>query len=323
MRVLDEQAVRAALPMREALAAVADVMAADHDPSTWQPLRTHLDPPALDGVVLVKPAATPGALGMKVLTICPDNPSRGVPAINGFVSLIDPSTGVVQALVHGGAITEIRTAAASGVATDALARHDAGDLALLGAGAQARSHLAAMTAVRDLRRVRVWSRTTASAERFATWASTEGHQVEVCMTAQAAVDGADLVCTVTSASDPVLAGEWLAPGVHVNAVGAFQPDSRELATSVVTGGDHIVVDSLDSAATEAGDLLIPAAEGVVLPEAVELGAVLRGEAPGRTGPGERTVFESLGLAIQDVATAARALSIAETDDLDLGVQVDF
>jgi len=209
------------------------------------------------------------------------------------------------AILDATAITAIRTAAASGAATDALAKSDAGDLALVGSGAQARTHLAAMQAVRKLRRVRVWSRTRANAERFAHEESDRsGVVIEVSETAAEAVRDADIVCTTTAAREPVLLGEWLAPGVHVNAVGACFSTSRELDSEAVRRA-RFFTDCRESCLNEAGDFLIPRKEGVIEDSHLlgELGDVFLGKVPGRVSHDDVTIFESLGIAIEDLASA--------------------
>ena len=202
-------------------------------------------------------------------------------------------------------ITAIRTAAVSGVATRALARENAGDLAILGSGVEAITHLAAMRAVRPLRRVRVWSRNPENARRFAVGLGPrQGITIEAMPTARAAVEGADLVCTTTAAREPVLEGAWLSPGAHVNAVGACFPATRELDTAAVARA-RLIVDRRESTLAEAGDFLIPRAEGAFGDEHIagELGDVLLGRLPGRRTADEVTLFKSLGIAIEDLAAA--------------------
>lgn len=324
MLVLDGAAVRAALPMAAAIDAIRSAMRAFAAGDVHQPMRTVLQPPQLNGFTFIKPAVVAAerlAFGIKVITFYPGNPQRGLPSISGVVALFDPETGVPIALLDGGVVTEIRTGAASAVATDVLARPDAGDLALIGAGVQARAHLAALATVRPLRRIRVWSRTPESADAFVAWTAGAGYEVEACDTVAQAVENADLVCTVTSSREPLLDGEWIAPGAHINAVGAFEPDARELHTNVVTNA-RVVVDSREAAAS-AGDLLIPTAEGA-LPrhsDFAELGELLTGARRARATPEEITVFESQGLAIQDVAAAAHVVAAAR--ERCVGVEVAF
>jgi alanine dehydrogenase len=220
------------------------------------------------------------------------------------------------AILDGTAITAIRTAAASAAATDALARADAGDLALIGSGAQARTHLAAMRAVRPLRRVRVWSRSRANAERFAGEESVNaGVAIEVAATGEEAVWGADLVCTTTASKEPVLRGAWLSHGAHVNAVGSCFATHRELDAEAVRRA-RLFTDCRESCRNEAGDFLMALAEGAVADTHLlgELGEVLLGTLPGRVSRDDITIYESLGVAVEDLA-AAHAIhrSALETD----------
>jgi ornithine cyclodeaminase len=213
--------------------------------------------------------------------------------------------GRLLAIIDASSVTAIRTAAVSGVATQVLARPDAGDLAIVGAGVQAMTHLEAMQSVRSLRRVRVWSRSHERASRFAGRAGRRfGIAVEAVDDAASCVRGADIVCTVTASHEPVLRGEWLAAGAHVNAVGASQPDARELDTEAVLRA-RLFVDRRESAIAESGDVLIPIAERAIDLGHVlgELGEVLLGAILGRQAADDVTLFKSLGLAIEDVAAA--------------------
>jgi ornithine cyclodeaminase len=209
-------------------------------------------------------------------------------------------------------VTAIRTGAVSGAATRVLARPDAGDLAILGSGVQAASHLEAMAAVRPLRRVRVWSRDAGHSRAFAeTHASKSPVAIEPVRDARSAVAGADLICTTTASREPILAGESIAPGAHVNAVGACFPTARELDTEAVRRS-RLYVDRRESALNEAGDLLVPIREGSLSESHIvgELGEVFLKRVAGRTDPGEITLFKSLGIAIEDLAAAHHVLDKA-------------
>ncbi len=339
MLILGREAVEKALPMSEAISVMAEAMRRYSAGLVTQPLRAILRPasessmlavmpahvagPAgADGVAAGGPAALSG-FGLKAVMFNPGNPARGLPATVGGVLLLDPVTGVPAALLDGGTLTALRTAAVSGVATDALARPDAGDLAILGSGAQARSHLEAVALVRTLRRVRVWSRTPEHAEAFAGWARTRVTvPVTVAATPGAALDGADLVCTTTATREPLVAAGHLAPGAHVNAVGASVADARELESAAVARC-AVFVDSRESAFNEAGDLRAPLSEGLIVPEGIraELGEVLLRRAPGRGSSEEITLYKSLGMAAQDIAAGFAALRNAQEHSL--GTTVDF
>jgi alanine dehydrogenase len=247
----------------------------------------------------------PSVAGVKVVSIFPENRLRGDESHFGVVLLFETETGRPIAHLDAASITAIRTAAVSAVATRLLAREDAGDLALLGAGVQARTHLAALREVRPLRRVRVWSRRPESSARFAAEESARhGLAVEAVPSAAAAVAGADLVCTVTSSHQPVLAGEWLREGAHVNAVGASLATARELDSAAVARA-RLFVDRRESAVNESGDYLVPLREGLIAPDHIraEIGDLLLGRAAGRRSPAEITLFKSLGLAVEDLAAA--------------------
>jgi len=298
--------VRNLLRMSDAITAMREVLATFSTGGVTQPLRTVLRPQGYDAVLGSMPAhlATGSRIGFGIKTVMvkPDNAERGLDTHLGVVLVYDPDTGLPSAMMDATAVTAVRTAAVSAVATDALTAAGAGDLALLGAGAQARTHLEALTVVRELRRVRVWSRRASSARSFAAWAERRlSVEVEPLATVEEAVRGADIVCTLTAATDPVLDAGPLAEGVHVNAVGACFPHARELTSDVVCSA-AVFVDSRESALAEAGDILVPVQEGRLAPGGIraELGEVLAGKAEGRVSESERTVFKSVGIAAEDV-----------------------
>jgi alanine dehydrogenase len=271
------------------------------------PLRTKVRLPNGTGVLGLMPGylGEPESFGLKVVTVMPGNHGTPYDSHQGVVMLFGVEHGEPLAILDATAITAIRTAAASAAATHALANPDAGDLALLGSGAQARTHLAAMQSVRSLRRVRVWSRTHENAERFA---HEEGErrelEIEVVASAAEAVRDADLVCTTTAAREPVLRGEWLASGAHVNAVGACFSTSRELDTEAVRRA-RFFTDCRESCLNEAGDFLIARTEEAIGDTHLlgEMGEVFLGKIPGRVSHEDITIFESLGVAIEDLAAA--------------------
>jgi ornithine cyclodeaminase len=249
--------------------------------------------------------AQPPALGVKAISVFPGNLGTEYDAHQGAVLLFDVAYGRLLAMMDATEITAIRTAAVSGVATRLLARAEAADLAIIGSGVQARTHLEAMLLVRPIRRVRVWSRTPEHARHFAEAASARhGITVEPAPTARDAVAAADLICVATSSPDPVLHGEWIAEGAHINAVGASQPSARELDTAAVVRS-RLFVDRIESALNEAGDFLIPKREGAIGDDHIrgEIGDLLLGRVAGRTSPHEVTLFKSLGLAVEDLAAA--------------------
>jgi ornithine cyclodeaminase len=260
---------------------------------------------------------SPAALGLKVISYFPANHGTERDSHQGAVLLFDTRTGSLLAIIDASSITAIRTAAVSGLATRLLARADAGDLAILGSGVQAESHLDAMRAVRELRRVRVWSVHRDAAREFA-----RRHDVEPVDTAEAAIRDADLICTTTAAPTPVLAGDWIAPGAHINAVGACFAGTRELDTRAVLRS-RLYVDRRESALSESGDILIPIREGALGESHIvgELGDVLVDRVPGRRTADEITLFKSLGIAVEDLAAAHHIHARARAEGR--GIAVDF
>jgi ornithine cyclodeaminase len=305
--VLNQTQVTALLPMAECMDVVSDALRALARGDAILPLRTVIRIPDSPNAFGAMPAyiSSPGAIGIKVISVFPENSAANLDSHQGAVLLFEVQRGQLVAILDATAITAIRTAAVSGVATRALAREDAGDLAILGAGVQAMTHLEAMCLARPIRRVRVWSRTAERARRFASLASELCDiPVDPIGSPRETVAGAAVVCTVTASREPVLLGEWLAPGTHVNAVGASLPSARELDTEAVQRS-RLYVDRRESALNEAGDFLIPKQEGRIADGHIvgELGDLLLGRVPGRRSPDEITVFKSLGLAVEDVAAA--------------------
>lgn len=304
--VLSEHDVRRFLPMAECIEVMAEALAEVARGNAVLPLRTVAWLPDRRGALATMPALLPGigALGAKVITVFPGNVGSELDSHQGAVLLFEPERGRLLAILDASTVTAIRTAAVSAVATRILARGDADDLAILGSGVQARTHLEAMLAVRPVRRVRVWSRTPERARRFAEDSAAAGVAIDVAATPEAAVTGASIVCTTTAAMEPVLRGAWLAPGAHVNAVGSSVPAARELDSDAVARS-RLYVDRRESTLSEAGDFLIPRREGRIDDAHIvaELGEVLTGQAGGRSSPDEVTLFKSLGLAVEDVAAA--------------------
>jgi ornithine cyclodeaminase/alanine dehydrogenase-like protein (mu-crystallin family) len=284
---LDEAAVRRLLDLEELIPAMERALADFSGGKVVQPTRMMLPVAEHHGFLGMMPAYTGTALGVKVVAFYPQN--RDEPTHHATILLFKPETGEPLLSMDGRLITEVRTAAVSAVATKHLARPDARVLAILGSGAQARSHLTALRLVRDLREVRVWS--PRRAHDFA-----KEFGVLAAASAEEAVRGADVVVTVTTSKTSVLRGEWLSPGAHVNAVGAARPDWRELDDEVLRRA-RVYVDSREAALKESGDVI---AGGKIF---AELGEVVAGTRAGRTSPDEITLFKSLGLAVEDVTTA--------------------
>jgi alanine dehydrogenase len=301
--VLSQREVSALLPMRDCIEVMSRALAAVARGEAILPLRTVFRLPSEKDFFALMPAyvASPDSLGAKIITVFPGNHGTHLDSHQGAVLLFDTTTGALQALLDATAITSIRTAAVSALATRHLARDDADDLAIIGSGVQARSHLAAIPLVRTIRRVRVWSRDTARAKALA---ASMSMPIEVMPSVEAAVRDASIICTVTSSKEPVLHGDWIAPGAHVNAVGASTPQAREVDSALVARS-RLFVDRRESALKEPGDLLVPMSEGAITPDHIvaELGEVVAGIRRGRESPGEKTLFKSLGLAVEDVAAA--------------------
>lgn len=289
---------------------MADALAATARGGALLPLRQLIPLPGGRNLFGVMPAVLAGAdgshaIGAKIITVFPENGETPYDAHIGVVLYFDDQHGRLLAIIDASAVTAIRTAAVSGLATRLLALPDAGDLAILGAGIQAMTHLEAMLAVRPITRVRIWSRGAARCTAFAQWAERRFDlKVDVCESAELALREAQIVCTTTASREPVLRGAWLSPGVHVNAVGAAIPSARELDTAAVKQS-RFFVDRRESALAEAGDFLIPRSEGAIDDTHIlgELGALVIGSLQGRTSTDDRTLFKSLGLAVEDVAAA--------------------
>lgn len=301
---LDREDVEALLPMAECVEVIDEALRSLARGEALQPLRSAHWMPDRHGLLVVMPGMLAGTVaGVKVLTVVPENHLHGEESHQGMVLLFEQERGRPLALLDASSVTAIRTAAASAVATRALAKADAGDLAILGSGVQARTHLDAMRAVRTLRRVRVWSRRPESARRFAEQESERtGLTLEPLPAAREAVEGADLICTVTAATEAVLFGDWISPGAHINAVGACTPNARELDAAAVARS-RLFMDCRESLLAEAGDFLLARKDGAVTDDHIlgEIGEVLEGKVPGRRSDAEITLFKSLGIAVEDLA----------------------
>jgi ornithine cyclodeaminase len=324
--VLSHSEVEQLLPMSECIAVMRDAFTALARGEAHQPLRTIFRPPAVKGVLAMMPTFREGAsplFGLKAICVFPGNAAIGKDAHQGGVMLFDGSNGELLALINASAITAIRTAAVSGLATSLLANPGADDLAIIGAGVQAGPHLAAINCARALKRVRIASRSLESAQNFAKSLQPEcAVQIEPMETVEAAVHDANIIVTATTARDPVVKREWISTGAHINAIGTFSPKAREVDTATMVAAS-LFVDRRESALNEAGDYLIAAAEGAIGPEHMlaDLGELVTGSHPGRTAPEEITIFKSLGLAIEDLAAAARVYEKAKNSNA--GSWIDF
>jgi ornithine cyclodeaminase len=323
--IADQKLVTEVFPMEEAIPTMRRALTMLAEGDVVMPLRSYLGLPESDAVMGLMPSYMGGldAVGVKVIAAFPANFGTEFDTHQGVVLFFDTERGLLRAIVDATAITAIRTAAVSGLVTDLLAKPEAGDLAIIGAGTQATTHLQAMRAVRPLRRVRVYSLPAESATAFAERESRRtGLPVEAVATAEEAVTGADLICTTTTASEPVVLGAWVAPGAHINAVGAYNPATRELDSELVARA-RLYADRRESMLSEAGEFLIPRGEGLFGDEHIvgEIGEVLTGKSPMRSSPDEITLFKSLGIAIEDLASAHRIYEICR--ERGLGVWVDI
>jgi ornithine cyclodeaminase/alanine dehydrogenase-like protein (mu-crystallin family) len=327
--ILSHRDVLAALPPDTCAAAMAAVLTAHGRGETYQPLRSVQVPPHAEGFMGLMPAwrgahdGTGAAFAVKVLCLMPGNPARGLDAHQGTVTLFDGETGAPTAILDASAVTAVRTAAVTAVATGLLARRDARTLAILGAGVQGRAHLRALAPVRDFTQIYVYAPTRAHAEAMAEEAGTVAGKVTAASSAEEAVSNADVVVTATNAREPVLAHAWLKPGAHLNAVGASTPQAREIDTATVAAS-ALFCDSRESLRNEAGEFLLAITEDRITGEdhiRAELGEVLAGRGPGRLDDGELTFFRSLGLAIEDLAAAQAAVAAAR--ELGLGTEVEL
>jgi ornithine cyclodeaminase/alanine dehydrogenase-like protein (mu-crystallin family) len=323
--IISHSEVRELLPVRDCMEIVGEALSDLARGDGLQPLRAGMLLPDRQGVLAWMPGslASGKPFGMKILSIVDRAAEMGLDSHQGGVMIFDPLNGRPLALAEAGAITAVRTAAVTALATDRLARTGSTSLAILGAGIQARSHVEAMLEVRPVSSVRLWSRTLANAKRFAKKeAARHGVPIEVVSDVAAAVESADIICTTTSAREPILPGELLMEGMHVNAVGASVPAWRELDSEVVRRA-KLFTDRRESLANEAGEYRLALEEGLIDEDHLqaELGDILIGQHPGRTSDDEITLFRSLGLAVEDVA--ATRLVYERALERGVGTRVDL
>jgi ornithine cyclodeaminase/alanine dehydrogenase-like protein (mu-crystallin family) len=306
--ILSANEVLELLPMQECIAVMREALLALAAGNAHQPLRTIIRPPDANGLMGLMPAYMSGdraAFGLKAICVFPGNPAKGLDSHQGGVLLFSAQTGELLAMMNGSAITAIRTAAVSGVATDLLARADAGNLALLGSGVQARSHLAAMSKVRSINRCRIASGQLEHAQKFCEEMRQDfSFALEPVETVEQALEGADLIVAATTAIEPIVRREWISAGAHLNLVGSSTPNAREVDSETMAAAS-LFVDRRESTINEAGDYLLAARDGVIGPNHIraEIGEVLTGDKPGRTSSEEITLFKSLGIAIEDLFAA--------------------
>ena len=317
MLVLTRNQVRSLVSMPDAIALMKQAFAELSARRTVSPLRTVIPLPDREADALFMPAFVPSmdALGLKSVNVFRNNPARGLPAIHALVMLVDTETGQPAAIMDGSYLTALRTGAVSGAAADLLAREDSRTLAVIGAGAQGVTQIAAICAVRPIERVIAVDISDAALERLRDGIREDWpdllDRVETSTDASGAVRQADIVCTATTSRRPVFADADLKPGTHVSGVGAYTPEMQEVPAETVVRAT-VIVDAVDAALEEGGDLIIPLNQGLVTRDhfSRELGMLVNGDATGRTSPDEITFFKSVGNAVQDVVVAKRAVERA-------------
>jgi len=307
MLALSEKEVRGLLDIEELIDVLEQAHLQFSTGRAVMPVRLVVPLPQIKGRLTSMPAylSEGNSLGMKVVTYFQDNPGQGLPAILATIALYSTETGKLLVLMDGSYITAIRTACASAVATKALANPETPVLGVLGAGTQARAHIRALCKVRKITGVKVYSQSGKSAELLKKELESEVRiEIEPVSTAIEAVRAADLLATVTTAKEPILSADWLKPGVHINAVGSHRPDIREIDGATIKRA-KLVVDSREAIKSECGDILLAIREGAIAEDHVtaEIGEVLAGSKPGRVSTEEITLYKSVGIALQDVATA--------------------
>ncbi|MEA3338646.1 MAG: hypothetical protein U9R15_01640 [Chloroflexota bacterium] len=321
--ILSGEDVRRALPMRQAIEAMKLAFAQLSAGRADAPLRTALDVARHDGVTLFMPgylAASDGnddQMAIKIVSVFNDNPAHGLPLIHALVVVVDATTGAPAAVMDGTYLTALRTGAASGAATDLLARPDTSVAAIFGAGIQARTQLEAVCAVRPIEEAWVYDIAPEQAEVYAAEMSARlSLPVRAAGTPSEAVSEADVICTATTSSSPVFDDSDVRPGAHINGVGAYTPQMQEIPAETVLRA-KVVIDHHEASLAEAGDLLIPLERGLMTENHIyaELGEIAAGCKPGRETEEEITFFKSVGVAVQDVAAASAALSAARSQGL--------
>jgi alanine dehydrogenase len=307
MLVLSEKQVQSLIEIDELIAALSQAHIQYSTGKAVMPVRLVVPLPDIQGRITSMPGYLneDQALGMKVVTYFQNNPQRNLPAILATIMLFSAETGKMIAVMDGAYITAIRTACASALATKALANSETPILGILGAGVQARAHIQALTRVRKISQIKIYSPSATSAASLKREMENEVDvAIEVAESVEAVVRGSDLLVTVTTAKEPIIKLEWLKPGVHINAVGSHRPDSREIDGTTLAQA-KVVVDSREAIMAECGDILLALKEKSVGDNVIhgEIGEVLAGAKPGRRSADEITLYKSVGIAIQDVAAA--------------------
>jgi alanine dehydrogenase len=325
MLVLSESQVQSLVDLDELIAALEQAHIQYSTGKAVMPLRLVVPLPQIQGRITSMPGYLneDKALGMKVVTYFQDNPKRNLPAILATIMLFSSETGKMIAAMDGAYITAIRTACASALATKVLANVDTPVLGILGAGVQARAHILAIARVRQLRLIKLYSPSSKSALRIKAELEEQcGVPIDVVYSAQDAVSDSDLLVTVTTAKEPIVKADWFKPGAHINAVGSHRPDLREIDGATLKRA-KVVVDSREAIMAECGDILLALKENSISETDVhgEIGEVLAGKKAGRTNVSEITLYKSVGIAVQDVATAQLVYRRALEQNIGANVEI--
>lgn len=310
MKIVEEMQVRQLLTAEKCIGVMEQAFADLENGNCVQPMRSIARMPHGNLFGFMPAWLGDGkGFGAKVLSAFPGNVGTGYHSHNGYVVMFETDHGTMTGMVDASSITEIRTGAVSALATRYMARENSRTMAVIGAGAQGRSHLAAILAVRDIKEVKVYDIMPAAAQRYAQQMSEKyGITVTVAESVEEAVKDADIICTVTPSKEAYLKKEWIKPGAHINAVGTFSPTTREV-TSELVAASRLIADSMEGILKESGEYLIPLQEGLITEEHIAgtLGELVTGKKQGRTSAEEITLFDALGLAVEDVASAAWVL----------------
>ena len=329
MLLLNATDIRKALPMNEAIEAMKNAYASLSNGKAVVPLRTRLSIPNSEALSLFMPAFASSqegdALAIKVVSLFPTNPPRGLAYIQAAVLVLDPETGRAIAMLEGSSLTAIRTGAAGGAAIDLLARKESKTVAIFGAGVQARTQLEAACTARQIKTVFLFAKNTENAQAFADEMKGKGsitQDIRVAQSPREAIEHADIICTATTSSTPVFQDVDLKPGTHISAVGSYTPDMQEVPAETLRRA-KIFVDSRSASLEEAGDIIQPIHAGLFNETHIcgELGEAVLGKIPGRQSEDEITYFKSVGIAVQDAVAAQVALNNAR--NMNLGIEVDF
>lgn len=329
MLILSERDIKVFFTMKDAIAADETAFKALSSGECDVPLRINIDVPEHNGQSLYMPAYVKSidAIGIKIVSVYPDNAKLGIPAVPAQIALLKGSTGEVICIMDGTFVTQVRTGAAAGAATKQLARQNASSAALFGTGGQAMAQLEALLTVRELKTVRVFDIDALRLDTFVKAANTElaryRAQIVAAASSDEAIKDADIITSVTTAKQPVLDGTKVKKGCHINGVGAYTPEMQELDDYLITHADKVYIDSYTGALAEAGDLIIPIRKGTYSKERVtgEIGELLLGKVPGRVSEDEITVFDTVGTAVLDVVTAHSIYNKAL--QLGIGTQVEM